>query len=172
MHVWKHLQDVFCDRVISSDLWPRSRNLIGTGFYLWGSLHDKVYKKSHTLEELRNSFRCEIKGICGEELQRANTNVFGRYTRLFWQQGNIQSQLHTLSLITLCKGYSHCDNLRRDLRYLSLPSPTASRVHPRRVSAALPACPAAVCRTSNKWWPCIIHITNIKFVDNNFNVVF
>lgn len=87
------LQDVFCDRVISSDLWPRSRDLIASGFYLWGSLHDKVYKNSHTLEELRNSFRCDIKGICGEELQRANTNVFGRYTRLFWQQGNIQSQL-------------------------------------------------------------------------------
>ncbi|KAJ9575347.1 hypothetical protein L9F63_025702, partial [Diploptera punctata] len=49
-------------------------------FYLWGSLKDKVYKTNpHTLEELKNNIRNEIRNLTVPELQRVNLNVFTRY---------------------------------------------------------------------------------------------
>jgi len=79
-------------------------------------LKDKVWNKSHTLNELRNNTRCEVSAVSGKELQSAN-NVFRRYAQF------TESSQHALQrlwvFIRLSKSCYHWDAFCTSLHWHS-----------------------------------------------------
>ncbi|PSN46547.1 hypothetical protein C0J52_19601, partial [Blattella germanica] len=76
----REIVDVFEDRIVSRGLWsPRSPDINPCDFYLWGKLKSVVYANNpHTLDELKENIRQEIRNISRDELLKVSANVLKR----------------------------------------------------------------------------------------------
>ena len=86
----KLLEEVFCERIISKNLWPpRSPDLNPLDFYLWGKLKSNVYRdRPCTLNELKSAIVSMLRDISHDELQKVFENKIKRLQACVDVQGH------------------------------------------------------------------------------------